>query len=227
MAQRFARSGLAGPCARMRGAGRLPLLISLVLAAVAPAAAGGDVYKWTDERGKLNFSNVPPVKGARVKHLEVIATDSGTPTIPPHEATPTEQALLARIREVERQLHANELAAQRAQQQTAQQAADRAAQQAAAERAAPPRYTPAYAGSAPVIQPPPAAPAYAYPPADYYGGGYSYGANYAPVYYYPFIPLYAYAAYAPRGYYVRPGYAGQFRGGFGGMRGGGGRGGRR
>jgi hypothetical protein len=167
---------------------------------VLPAAA--DIYKWTDERGSVNFSNVEPPKSAKARNVQVIATETKTAPVPEHTATPTEQALLDRIKLLERQVQA----------------------QAAAPRAVAP--VPALA-PAPTYYPPPMQP----PPQQAYSDSYDnayypgYDTAYAPAYYYP-VPAYTYAAY-PRRYFVgRPGFVG---GGFhgGGSHGGGGHGARR
>jgi hypothetical protein len=42
---------------------RLPIrLLGLVLAVAAPLAAAQQVYKWTDDKGVVNYSNTPPDK---------------------------------------------------------------------------------------------------------------------------------------------------------------------
>src|ERR1035437_1908994 len=50
----------------------LPALISLVI----PAAAWGDVYKWTDAKGKAVFSDVLPKPGEKVQNFEVVAKEA-------------------------------------------------------------------------------------------------------------------------------------------------------
>jgi Domain of unknown function (DUF4124) len=82
------------------------LLLALALISlVVPATAWGDIYKWTDEQGKTNFSNVPPTKPGKVKNVEIVLKEA-RPT------PPTEQELLARIESLERQLQARQYAAQ-------------------------------------------------------------------------------------------------------------------
>lgn len=42
---------------------RTPLLAALAIAVVLPALAHGQVYKWVDEKGVVNYSSSPPPKG--------------------------------------------------------------------------------------------------------------------------------------------------------------------
>src|ERR1019366_10807504 len=78
----------------------LPALISLVI----PVTAWGDIYKWTDEKGKINISNVPPPSAGKAKNVEIVLKET--------KPTPIEQALLARIDALERQQQARQYPAQ-------------------------------------------------------------------------------------------------------------------
>jgi hypothetical protein len=193
-------SGVAAGVNRFRSTFRLFALASILLSLVAPATVRADIYKWTDANGSTNFSNVPPPPGVKQKNVTIVAKESPSAApIPEHVATPTEQALLARIKEVERQLQAAKTAA----------------------AAMPPAPRPQVPGGySPTIQPPPA---YSAPPPDYYAGSYDSGyyPGYAPAYYYAAVP--AYAVYPRRVYYARPAFAGAHGGSFHG----GGHGGRR
>ena len=174
----------------------LPILASLVI----PASAWADIYKWTDEQGRINISNVPPPESSKVKNVEIILKETKPTAIPDHVATPTEQALLARIKALERQ-----------QQQP---------QSAARPPAVPPPMP--YPGNYPQAPLP--------PPPSYYDYGYDSGYDssdylsdypiYYPGYYYP---TYAYPVYPARGYTGRSGFGGS-RGGVSRGGGGGGRG---
>lgn len=159
----------------------LPALILLV----TPAIAWGDIYKWTDEQGQTNFSNVPPTKSGKVKNVEIVLKEA-RPT------SPTEQALLARIESLERQLQVRQYTPQ--------------------APAVPPPMP--YGGYYPPTPPPP-------PPPSYYDSGYgsSYYPSYYPSYYYPVMPSYSYAVYPARAFIGRPVFAaprgGSFHGGGG------------
>jgi glutaredoxin len=50
----------------MRSAVALFLLVGLV-----PGATADKVYKWTDETGKVHYSNTPPGGGAQARELEL------------------------------------------------------------------------------------------------------------------------------------------------------------
>jgi hypothetical protein len=176
---------------RFRCTFRLFALIPVLLSFVASAPVWADIYKWTDENGSTNFSNVPPPPGGKQKKVAIVAKESpSSAPIPEHVATPTEQALLARIKEVERQLQAAKTAA----------------------ATPPPAPRPQVsAGYSPTIQPPPV---YSAPAADYYGDTYDSGyyPGYVPAYYYAAVP--AYALYPRRVYYGRPVFAGAHGGSF-------------
>ena len=171
----------------------LPALILLVIS----ANAWGDIYKWTDEQGRIYYSDSPPPASGKAKNVVVVEKEV--------RPTPTEQALLARIKALERQQQAPQYAAQ--------------------PPAVPPP-TP-YGGYYPPAPPPP-------PPPSYYDSGYDsgyYSSGYYPsypIYYYPVTS--SYAVYPARAYRTPPAFAAQ-HGGFsrggaghvgGGVRGGGG-----
>ena len=78
----------------------LPALISLVM----PATAWGDIYKWTDEKGRTHYSDAAPPTSGKVKNVELVQKEI--------KRTPTEQALLARIESLERQQQARQYAPQ-------------------------------------------------------------------------------------------------------------------
>lgn len=151
----------------------LPTLVSLAV----PATAWGDIYKWTDETGRTHLSNIPPPQAGKAKNVEIVLKEDKPTSVPNHVATPTEQALLARIESLERQL--------RAQQYSTQ------------PPAAPPPAP--YAGYYPPTPPPP-------PPPGYYGDGYySTYPGYYPSYYYPFVS--SYVVYPARTFLNRRGFA--------------------
>jgi hypothetical protein len=184
---------------------RLFALLTAYISLVIPAAAWGDVYKWTDEKGMTFFSDVLPKPGEKVKNFEVVAKARPETKMPAKAVTPAEQALLARVDMLERQLQARQPAA------------------------SPPAVAPPSTGYyPPAPQPPPPAPIY-------YDSGYdgSYYPSHIPTYYpsytYPVVRSYSYAAYPARTYIRRPVFAAPHGGSFhgGGGHGGGGRGGRR
>lgn len=76
---------------------------------VAPGAALGDIYRWTDERGITVLSDVLPKPGDRVNNFEVIAkTTRLEANTPVQVATLTKQALHARVIVLEQQLQAQQ-----------------------------------------------------------------------------------------------------------------------
>jgi hypothetical protein len=96
--------------ARVCGLSRLMALPLLSL--FAPATASADFYKWIDERGNPVLSNVRPANPAEVRNFEVVVREKErapqkdpTPQLPP---TRTEQMLLDRIENLERQLQARQ-----------------------------------------------------------------------------------------------------------------------
>ncbi len=179
---------------RVRLFALFPVLVSLVI----PAAAWGDIYKWVDEQGRVSYSDVPPPTSGRAKNVEVVQKEP--------KLTPSEQALLARIQSLERQVQAQRYAAQ-------------------APAVPPPTPYPSYYPPAP--QPPPPSPSY-------YDSGYSGGyygsypgyATYYPSYAYPIAA--SYVTYPTRAFISRPVFA-PAHGGFSHSGGGhaGGHGGRR
>ena len=98
--------------ARNRGRFRLSVLFPVLLSLAVPATAWGDIYKWTDETGGTHFSNFRPDKSVKAKDVEVVIREAKPTPIPDHAATRTEQALLARIETLERQLDARQHAPQ-------------------------------------------------------------------------------------------------------------------
>ena len=102
----------------MRSMGLRILLTAFVLI-LAPAGALADVYKWTDERGVVVLSSVPPEDTSVAKNVEVVAKEKWATTkktAAVEYQTPTsEEVLLDRIESLERQL--------RAQQQYSREAA--------------------------------------------------------------------------------------------------------
>ena len=173
----------------MRAPLRLFAYFAALVSFVGPATAWGDIYKWTDEHGRITFSNVPPIKSGKTKNVEIVLKETKPTAIPDHVATPTEQALLKRIESLERQLNTRQIAAQ-----------------------APPLAPPTPYGSYyPPTPPPP-------PPPSYYDSGYypAYPA-YSPIYYYPVAS--SYVVYPARTFVTRSVYAaphgGSFHGGGG------------
>ena len=165
--------------ARIRGVSRGLALLPLCLTLLAPASVRGDIYKWTDEQGNTVISNVRPASTSKVSDVELLATATrpATPspvTAPPQAATRTEQALEARIENLERQLQAQQTfdAQQALQSQQAFQA-----QQAQMDPQA------SYSGGDMPIPPPP-------PPDPGYYSGYDpgYYPGYFPGYYNPWPP---------------------------------------
>jgi hypothetical protein len=175
----------------------LPVLISLAI----PATAWGDIYKWTDDKGAIVYSDSPPPTSGKVKNVEVVQK-----VVKP---TSTEQALLARINALERQ------------QQALQQPPQYAAQPPTVP---PPMPYPTYYPPAPSPPPPPS-----YYDSGYDSGYYSSAYSSYPAYYPNYYPSYAYPVYPARVFVPRPVFAaprgGSFRGGGGSFHGGGGHGG--
>jgi len=150
----------------------LPALAALAM----PAAASADIYKWTDEQGRITISNVPPATLGKASKLELVLKEPKPASISKHPATPTEQALLARIEALERELRARQYAAP------------------APAAAAPPTY----GGYYPPAPPPP-------PPPSYYSGGYASSyPGYYPSTYYPVAT--SYVVYPARSYVAQPAY---------------------
>ena len=181
-------------------------LLTAYISLVAPSAAWGDVYKWTDAKGITVFSDVLPKPGEKVKNFEVVAKARSETKVPAQAVTPGEQALLARVDTLERQLQARQYAA-------------------AAPAVPPPATYSSYYPPAP--QPPPPAPTYYDSGYDDSGYDSGYYPSYYPSYAYPVVASYAYPArtYISRPVSIAP-HGGSFHGGGGhgggGFRGGGG-----
>jgi len=175
----------------------IALLPALILIA-APAIARGDIYKWTDEQGRTNLSNVLPATPGKAKDIELVLKETKPAVIPQHLATPTEQALLSRIENLERELQSRRYSTQ-----------------------APGTPPPADYRIASTPSPPPPSPAY-------YDSGYdgSYISSY-PIYQYPVARSYAYVVYPTRVFVSRPAFVVRHSGGSHFSRGGGGHRGRR
>jgi len=183
--------------ARIRGVSRGLALLPLCLTLLAPASVRGDIYKWTDEQGNTVISNVRPASTSKVSDVELLATAARPATPAPMAApaqapTRTEQALEARIENLERQLQA---------QQTfeAQQALQ--AQQAYQAQQAPMDPQASYSGGdIPIPPPPPSDPGY------YSGYDPGYYPGYLPGYYNPWPPT-SFIVVAPARRFVhRPGF---------------------
>ena len=101
--------------ARRRSRFRLSVLFPALLSLILPALAWADIYKWTDESGGTVYSNSRPAKSARAKDVEVVIQEAKPASTPDRSATRTEQALLARIDSLERQLDARQYATQAVQ----------------------------------------------------------------------------------------------------------------
>ena len=96
--------------ARRGGPFRPIALLPAVILMIVSAPAWGDIFKWTDEQGRINLSNVPPPALGKAKNIEIVLKEARSASIPQHVATPTEQALLARIESLERQLQTRQYA---------------------------------------------------------------------------------------------------------------------
>ena len=184
-----------------RSAFWLLALLLILIFLIIPATAWGDIYKWTDEQGRINISNVPPPSAGKARNVEIVLK----------EVKPTEQELLARIERLERQQQARQYPAQ-------------------APGAPPPTPYGSYYPPTPPPPPPPNYYDSGYDAgydSGYYSSGYypSYP-SYYPTYSYPVVPAYSYAAYPRRAFISRPVFAaprgGAFRGGGGFSHGGGG-----
>ncbi|MBI2960730.1 MAG: DUF4124 domain-containing protein [Betaproteobacteria bacterium] len=150
-------SAIATHCARSRDDdsrlergvpySRALALIPVFLALIAPASVRGDIYKWTDERGNTVVSNVRPVNPDRAREMELLvkeAKPSAQAPAPVSQPRPAEQALQARIDDLERQVQAQQdaLEAQAVAQQAIAQASD-----SSAYYPTPPPPAPAYTSS--------------------------------------------------------------------------------
>jgi hypothetical protein len=81
----------------------LSALLPAFLSLLAPAAAWGDLYMWTDEKGGTVISNVLPANPHKVKNFELVVKETER-SAPQRVPTRTEQVLLDRIDSLERQL---------------------------------------------------------------------------------------------------------------------------
>jgi len=173
-----------------RGAFWLLALLLILIFLIIPATAWGDIYKWIDEQGRVNISNIPPPDAGKAKNVEIVLK----------EVKPTEQELLARIERLERQLQTPQYAAQ-------------------PPAAPPPTPYGGYYPPAPPPPPSPSYYDSGYDPgygngydSSYYPSNYP---SYYPSYSYPVVP--AYAVYPRRAFISRPVSAaargGAFRGG--------------
>jgi hypothetical protein len=166
--------------ARVYGYSRVLALLPICLTILAPTTVRGDIYKWTDERGNTVVSNLRPVNPSTVSGVELVATVAKPaaqyPVTPSQQgSTRTEQALEARIEDLERQVQ---------EQQYAQQ----------------PQVDPqsSYAGDNYAASAPP-------PPDPNYDNGYDpgYDTGYYPSYYNPWPLSYSFIV-APRPFVRRP-----------------------
>jgi hypothetical protein len=172
--------------ARICGFARVLAPLPLCLTLLAPATVRGDnIYKWTDERGNTVISNIQPAASSRVSDVELLAATRPAAQMPaappPKAATRTEQALEARIQNLERQLET--------QQYEQQPQAD------------PQSSYPADYYAAPAAPPP--------DPGYYsgYGAGYDpgYYPGYYPGFYNPWPPAYSFIVAPARTFAHRPG----------------------
>ena len=90
--------------------GRIATSVACALAyALFPAASTADIYIWTDERGTTVISDTRPDNPRALKNFEVVVRDAERSTrrgSGAREASRTEQKLLDRIEELERQVRA-------------------------------------------------------------------------------------------------------------------------
>jgi hypothetical protein len=154
----------------MRLMGLRIFLAALLLAASAGALA--DVYKWTDERGVIVLSNVPPQDTTVASNVEVVAKEKRTTTRKAAPAveyqTPTnEEVLQERIENLERQLRAQQYSRELAYSPPASQVNYYAAPSSGGYYATP-------------------------PPPSYYGDSYypSYPSYQYPAYGYPYVTFF-------------------------------------
>jgi hypothetical protein len=88
------------------------LLVPAFVCAVVPAAAWGDIYMWTDDRGNTVISDKAPAASGAVGNFETVVKEPERRTRKPAAApSRTEELLLDKIENLERQLSA--LSAQR------------------------------------------------------------------------------------------------------------------
>ncbi|MEO7762509.1 MAG: DUF4124 domain-containing protein [Casimicrobiaceae bacterium] len=148
--------------------------------------ARADIYRWIDKNGDLNYSDVAPSKEQAAKDVTVVTRSSK----PVPASAATQQTLLARIQNLEQQLH---------EQRAAPPTPSAYVPAPSAYGPAPPAYAPAaYATPAPYYTPPVPAPYY----DAYAGSGYD-RAYLAPSYAYPLTPAYSYSVYFVRNKLLR------------------------
>ena len=110
LASQLPYSKYTGPRpARLRGDARMLALLPLLAAVLAPASARADLYQWTDEEGRTVISDMLPVDPGKVSGVKLLARASKAAaarpaTLSPPAADAKQQALEARIAELERQL---------------------------------------------------------------------------------------------------------------------------
>ena len=90
----------------------LPIILTVSLLPPASVRAD-DIYKWTDEQGNTVISNVQPANPRRVSGMELLAgaikpAPQATAAGSQQGGTRTEQALQARIENLERQIFARQ-----------------------------------------------------------------------------------------------------------------------
>lgn len=66
-------------------------LVTLLIFAVFAATATADVYRWTDDKGVVHYTDKPPAPGAKPADLPPLQTFSGTP-VTPNSAAPEPEA---------------------------------------------------------------------------------------------------------------------------------------
>jgi len=186
------RSKVAIALTRVPGRLRLILLLA-VIPLFNSVDARGDVFKWTDERGTVNFSNVAPITSGKPLKVEVVLKEAKPASNPERKATQTEQALIARIEGLESQLRGRKDATQGSPAQASLPYGSYYPTQPA-----PPL---PYGVDYPMESTPPLPYIDSYPPepapADYYGSGYSSDlSGFYPGYYYPVAA--SYVAYPAR-----------------------------
>lgn len=84
------------------------VVVASAFGAFFASAAAADIYTWTDERGTTVISDTPPANAKRVTDLQVVVREekkSGK-RAGARDATATEQKLLDRIDNLERQVRA-------------------------------------------------------------------------------------------------------------------------
>ncbi|NII12016.1 DUF4124 domain-containing protein [Oleiagrimonas sp. C23AA] len=69
---------------------RIPTLLLPLLVLALPLAAQAQVYKWTDAKGTVHYSDAPPPQGTQFDKLHTRENARTTPT--PEDQAPTDQA---------------------------------------------------------------------------------------------------------------------------------------